>query len=236
MKKILIATAMMALAGVVSAAQPKVKADTAAAEEYNSDKRIVGKASFNADWFVGIDGGAQVYFGENDSQCKFGDRLAPALNIYVGKWFSPVVGARIGYSGIGQKGATYDAHALDSEVPGKGGLKKQKFNFFNLHADAMLDLANVVCGYKPEGHIWTPIPFVGLGWAYVYSEAPKANKITANAGLINAFRLCDALDLNVNVHAMLVNEAFDGETGHRSGEGNLSATIGLTYRFKPRTR
>ena len=232
---------MIALAGTAALAQqqPTVKTDTTVTVEYNSDKYRVETAPFKANWFIGVDGGAQIYFGEHDTQCKFGDRLAPALNIYVGKWFTPTVGARIGYSGIGQKGATQDGtHGLNEEVPGKGGhgywLKKQEFNFWNIHADVMFNLANAVCGYKPEGHFWNPTPLIGLGWAHVYSEEPKTNEISANVGLINAFRLCDALDLNVNLHAMMVNEAFDGETGHRWGEGNLSATFGLTYKFKPR--
>lgn len=231
---------MIALAGTAALAQqPTVKTDTTVTVEYNSDKYRVETAPFKANWFIGVDGGAQIYFGEHDTQCKFGDRLAPALNIYVGKWFTPTVGARLGYSGISQKGATQDGtHGLDAEVPGKGGhnywLKKQEFNFWNIHADVMFNLANAFCGYKPEGHLWNSTPFIGLGWAHVYSEEPKTNEISANVGLINAFRLCDALDLNVNVHAMMVNEAFDGETGHRWGEGNLSATVGLTYKFKPR--
>lgn len=33
---------------------------------------------------------------------------------------------------------------------------------------------------------------------------------------------------------MFVNDRFDGEGGGRFGEGNLSATIGLTYKFKQR--
>lgn len=240
MNKILITTTMMALAGMTALAQqPTVRTDTTVTVEYDSNKYRVETAPFKANWFLGVDGGTQIYFGEHDKQCKFGDRLAPALNIFVGKWFTPSVGARIAYSGIGQKGATQnDTHGLDAEVPGKGGsgywLKKQEFNFWNIHADAMFNLANAVCGYKPEGHIWNPTPFVGVGLAHVYSEEPKNTEISANVGLINAFRLCDALDLNVNVHAMMVNEAFDGEYGNRWGEGNLSATIGLTYKFKPR--
>ena len=242
MNKILITTTMIALAGVTAMAQqPTVKTDTTVTVEYNSGKYSVETAPFKANWFIGVDGGAQIYFGEHDTQCKFGDRLAPALNIYVGKWFTPTVGARLAYSGIGQKGATQKGnliHSTGKDVPGKGGasywLEEQEFNFWNIHADVMFNLANAFCGYKPEGHIWNPTPFLGLGWAHVYSEAPKTNEISANLGLNNAFRLCDALDLNVNVHAMMVNEAFDGETGHRWGEGNLSATIGLTYKFKPR--
>ena len=241
MNKILITTTMIALAGVTAMAQqqPTVKTDTTVTVEYNSDKYRVETAPFKANWFIGVDGGAQVYFGEHDKQCKLGDRLAPALNIYIGKWFTPTVGARLGYSGIGQKGATQDGtHGLNEEVPGKGGsgywLNKQEFSFWNIHADVMFNLANAFCGYKPEGHLWNPTPFIGLGWAHVYSEAPKNNEISANVGINNAFRLCKALDLNVNVHAMMVNEDFDGETGHRWGEGNLAATIGLTYKFKPR--
>ncbi len=241
MKKILITTTMIALAGTAALAQqPTVKTDTTVTVEYNSDKYRVETAPFKANWFIGVDGGAQIYFGEHDTQCKFGDRLAPALNVYVGKWFTPAVGARLVYSGISQKGATqnHDIHGTGEAVPGKGGwgywLEQQKFSFMNIHADVMFNLANAVCGYKPEGHFWNPTPLIGLGWAHVYSEEPKTNEISANVGLINAFRLCDALDLNVNLHAMMVNEAFDGETGHRGGEGNLSATLGLTYKFKPR--
>lgn len=86
--------------------QPTVKTDTTVTVEYSSDRYRVETAPFKANWFVGVDGGAQVYFGEHDKQCKFGDRLAPALNVYVGKWFTPAIGVRLGYSGIGQKGAT----------------------------------------------------------------------------------------------------------------------------------
>ena len=242
MKKQLIATALIALAGITAMAQqPTVKTDTTVTVEYSSDRYRVETAPFKANWFVGVDGGAQVYFGEHDKQCKFGDRLAPALNVYVGKWFTPAIGVRLGYSGIGQKGATQDwshTHSTGKEVPGKGGhgywLKRQEFSFWNIHADVMFNLANVICGYKPEGHFWNPSPFIGVGLAHVYSEEPKNSEISGNVGLNNAFRLCDALDLNVNIHGMMVNEALDGEFGHRWGEGNLSATVGLTYKFKPR--
>ena len=56
--------------------------------------------------FVGIAGGINLYFGEHDSQGKFGKRLAPALDIHVGKWFTPSIGARVGYTGLQAKGRT----------------------------------------------------------------------------------------------------------------------------------
>lgn len=239
MRRVLIATAVAALAGAALQAQPAVRTDTTVTVEYSSDKYRVETAPFKANWFVGVGGGAQVYFGEHDRQCGLGARLAPALNVYVGKWFTPTVGARLVYGGVGQRGATQDGtHGLGDEVPGKGGspywLHKQEFSFWNIHADAMFNLANALFGHRPSGHVWNPTPFVGLGWAHVYSGEPRSNEISANAGLVNAFRLGAALDLDVSVGAMMVNEAFDGETGGRWGEGNLSATIGLSYRLCPR--
>lgn len=50
--------------------------------------------------FVGVAGGVNLYFGENDSEGKFGKRLAPAMDIHVGKWFTPSIGARVGYAGL----------------------------------------------------------------------------------------------------------------------------------------
>ena len=51
--------------------------------------------------FIGVAGGVNIYHGENDSYGKFGRRLAPALDLNVGKWFTPSVGARIGYQSQG---------------------------------------------------------------------------------------------------------------------------------------
>lgn len=56
--------------------------------------------------FVGVAGGINLYFGEHDSQGKFGKRLAPALDIHVGKWFTSSIGARVGYTGLQAKGWT----------------------------------------------------------------------------------------------------------------------------------
>ena len=61
-----------------------------------------------------------------------------------------------------------------------------------------------------------------------------AERPLPNVGVFNSFRLSDALDLNLDVRGMFVNDRFDGEGGGRFGEGNLSATIGLTYKFKNR--
>lgn len=66
------------------------------------------------------------------------------------------------------------------------------------------------------------------------SEEPSATDISAHFGLLNSLRLSSALDLNLDLRGTMVNDEFDGEPGGRGGEGMFTATIGLTYKFKPR--
>lgn len=205
--------------------------------EYTGSKYRVETNNFWDNWFVSAAGGGQVYFGDHDRQASLGDRIAPALDIAVGKWFSPSIGVRLMYSGLSMKGATQsNIHSTGEEVPGKGGngywLTKQKFNYFNIHADALFNLSNIICGYN-DHRFYNLSVYGGLGLMHV-SDAPSKTDISAHFGLFNSFRLCPALDLNLDLRGTLVNDDFDGEVGGRSSEGVLTAAIGLTYKFKPR--
>lgn len=54
------------------------------------------------------------------------------------------------------------------------------------------------------------------------------------SGVLNTFRLSTGWDLNLDIRGTLVSDEFDGESGGRSGEGLLAATIGFSYKIKPR--
>lgn len=240
MKKLILS---MVLAAGISPLPAQTSADTEEVVEYSDNKYKVETNTFWHNWFISVGAGGQVYFGDHDRQCDFGDRLAPALDIAVGKWFTPGIGVRLMYSGLQQRGATkhpgdkYEdsAHGTGDPVQGGGAphwLEKQKFNMGNIHADVLFNFSNLFCGYNPK-RVWNCSPYAGLGWARVY-DSPSAKEVSANVGVFNSFRLSDALDLNLDVRGMFVNDRFDGEGGGRFGEGNLSATIGLTYKFKNR--
>ena len=212
--------------------------------EYSEDKFKVETNRFWSNWFITVGGGAQIYFGDHDKQSKFGDRLAPALDVMVGKWFTPGIGLRIGYSGLKVKGATKHPNDPNYESshgtgePVDGGqpphyLEKQKFDMANFHADVLFNFSNLFFGYNPE-RVWNSSPYVGLGWARVW-KSPSAKEVSANIGWLNSFRLSDAFDVNLDVRGMFVNDRFDSEGGGRFGEGNLSATVGFTYKFKQRS-
>ena len=237
-KKAILAACLL-LAACPSFAQQEGGKDAETTErvEYSADKYKVETNRFGGNWFISVGAGGQVYFGDHDRQAKFGDRLSPALDIAVGKWFTPVIGVRAMYSGLSVKGATQNgAHTTGEAVPGKGGygywLQKQKFNYFNLHADALFNLCNLFGGYK-ENRIYNLSAYAGLGLMRV-SDEPSQTDISAHFGLLNSFRLCSALDLNLDLRGTVVDDDFDGELGGRGGEGLFTATIGLTYKFKPR--
>ena len=181
--------------------------------------------------FVGIAGGINLYFGEHDSQGKFGKRLAPALDIHVGKWFPPSIGARVGYTGLQAKGRTTAGTMYAKKQD--GDWFEEKFGVSYLHADALWNFSNAVGGYK-EKRTWNFVPFAGVGWARSYGNDTHDNEIGFDVGLLNVVRLCKALDLTLEARCLLVNQRFDGVSGGRIGEGMLSVTAGLAYKFNRR--
>ena len=238
-KKTMLAALALAASGTALAqeAQTVQNGDFTETVEYSTDKFKVETNRFWSNWFVSAGGGVNLYFGDHDKQVKFGKRLAPAVDVAIGKWFTPGIGVRFAYSGLSVKGATQTGiHSTGEEVPGKGGygywLTKQKFNYFNFHLDAMFNVSNLLFGYNPN-RVYSLSPYVGLG-VMKTNDTPKATEIAGHFGLLNSFRLCDALDLNLDIRGTLVSDAFDGEASGRGGEGMLSATVGLTYKFKKR--
>lgn len=240
---VLCATALTGVAAQTPADTTQVVYDITEEVMYDNDKYKVETNHFWDNWFVSGGFGGQVLFGNHDKQVKFLDRVAPALDIAVGKWFTPGIGVRLMYSGLSVKGATqkeghgeFPTHSTGVDVPGKGGdgywLMKQKFNFYNLHLDALFNMSNILCGYN-EKRVYNCTPYIGLGWARVW-ESPQSMEVSANVGILNSFRLNDALNLNLDIRGAYVSDRFDGELGGRWGEGVWSATVGLTYRFKQR--
>ena len=178
---------------------------------------------FGANWFISGGVGAQMYFGDNDGKADFGKRLAPALDIAVGKWFTPGIGLRVAYNGLQAKGATpYANGPLVDGGQYSNGYYKEKWNVVNLHGDVLLNLTNMFCGYK-EDRLYSFIPYVGAGFVHT-GKGPGYDELGINAGLINRFRLSSALDLNVELRGLLMKGAF----GNSGPEGLAGLTVGVT--------
>lgn len=185
--------------------------------------------------FIGAAGGVNIYHGENDSYGALGRRLAPALDVNVGKWFTPSVGARIGYSGINAKGWTVGQTLYAKELfDKKADIYNEKFGVSYLHTDFLWNFSNAVSGYK-ETRTWNFVPFFGAGWARSYGNRAYDNEFAMSIGLLNNIRLCDLADLTLEARHMFVNQRFDGVSGDSKSEGMTSVTIGLTFKLNRRT-
>ena len=246
MKKYLL-TAALAVMGMAAFADD-ITTTGAAPEDftdevyYNDSKGYsVQTNSFWKNWFLSIGGGAQTYFGDHNRQLLWKNRISPAFDVAVGKWFTPGIGVRGMFSGLTLKGATQGAYStgeLIEEKPYAGYyLSYQEFNYMNLHVDVMLNMTNLCCGFKEE-RVYNIIPYFGLGWATVLEDADRlqtglapGREVSANIGLINQFRLNRLLDLNIDIRGGYVQDRFDGEDGGRYGEGLLSATANLVWKI-----
>lgn len=239
MKKTLMAALALFAAGSVWA-QTEQNKDITETVEYSTDKYKVETNSFWSNWFISAGLGGQVYLGDHDKQRKFGERISPALDIAVGKWFTPGIGVRLMYSGLNFKGATQagpdQIYSNGQPIEGKPWdgywLTEQKVKYINFHADVLFNLSNILCGYN-EKRVYNCSPYFGLGIARVTSK-PKNTEITGHLGIMNSFRLSSAWDLNLDLRASLTNDQFDGEIGGKGGEGMFGITAGVTYKIKPR--
>lgn len=129
---------------------------------------------------------------------------------------------------------------------GHYALYETKQRFINVHGDVLLNLSNMLLGYD-HYRTYSFIPFASFGFGFSLNRAVngfKSHLPNLGLGLLNRFRLSNALDLNVEFRATYTSDYFDQEyvptntstSGSvaslgRWGEGMFSASIGLSYKF-----
>lgn len=202
---------------------------------------------FKGDFFVGVGAGPSVYFGEQERAMKFHHRLAPAMDVYIGKWIIPCLGVRVAYSGGRAFGVTnadnafvYSTGKVYEHYPKSGNkaLFKQRFNYFGIRGDLMLNFTTLFLGHDPD-RLYDFSFYGGLGMAKVYDEL-EASRFGLSFGVFNQFRLTKSLDAVLDIHCTAVPEDFEHETGSRPGvdpnglyshDGIMTAAIGICYNF-----
>lgn len=200
---------------------------------------------FKGDFFVGVGAGPSVYFGEQDRSMKSLHRLAPAMDVYIGKWIIPCLGIRVAYSGGRAYGVTnadngfvYSTGEIYS-MPGTEKYKyKQRFNYLGIRGDLLFNVTNLVLGHNTD-RLYDFTFYGGLGIHKVYDEL-EASRFGLSFGIINTFRITKALDAVLDIHCTGVPEDFEHEVGSRPGvdpyglyshDGIMTAAIGICYNF-----
>ena len=225
MKKIIMLLAIAAL-GAKTMAQETNSAEV--------NKHEVLTTKFGDNWFVSAGIGAEMLFGNNDAHVGIGDRISPTFNVGLGKWITPDVGVRLQYSGYEAKGSRKRFGSFAKGQPDAAGYYDQKFHYMNLHGDVMFNLSSMIGGYNAN-RVYEVIPYLGAGFSHSYSGVKKRDGFSVNAGIINKFRVSPAFDVNLELGGMMAQNKFDAEIGGKCDfDGVVSATVGVTYRFKNR--
>ena len=205
---------------------------------------------FKDNWFITGEGGVGIYFSHGDKSRKLSDRFAPGAGLYVGKWFSPILGLRVGVQFLQCKGLSeVKTGTTMTDQNTYDGKYKQKFAEVGPVFDAMVNLTNWWCGYKP-GRKYNAIFYIGAGGFFTYSrdytpESYKTGKhkwhytddrvMTFRAGIINSFQVSKQVALSLDIRWNGIDnhqdepEAFWNRTSH-----DLQAYLGVTYKFKKR--
>ena len=215
MKKFMMALAFAGIA-MVSFAQEAVTSEVVVP----TLKKSVITNGFWSNWFISANGGYQLFNGVKTNGESMFDHGTAAVSAYFGKWHTPGFGWRVAYNG-------YEFKAFEDA---------DKNSFYNVHADAMFNLSNLFFGYN-EKRVWNFIPYMGLGYAANLdvdgaNGNGKLGSLTANAGILNTFRIAKHWAINLELSATAAKGGFSGVAPERNGYDLIfAATAGVTYKF-----
>ena len=109
-------------------------------------KNVSEAANWGRNWFIEIKGGASAFLGSPIGCGDVFDRITPALQVGVGKWFTPTIGGRVGFQGLTFKNAEF---------------KSMKYQLY--HADLMYNLTSGLRQNEYGLSLWDIVPYVGVG-------------------------------------------------------------------------
>ncbi len=178
-------------------------------------------------WEISLSGGVNTAIASGNNIGARKDRIGGLeVAFSLTKWFHPVVGVR---------GQLQGGYFKNVEPWGA----KEKWPYVFAHVDAMVNFSNWVGGYR-EDRVYYAVPFVGGGW--ICSNFARQGKNNAETdqefafdfGLLNKFRVCRQLDIDLELKGFLTKADLSSTEMHGRFMTALSASIGLTYRFGQR--
>ncbi|MCL1938913.1 MAG: OmpA family protein [Candidatus Azobacteroides sp.] len=194
-------------------------------------QQMYDHSHINDNWFIHIGGGGQALVGNND-KTEWSKKITVMPEVAVGKWFSPFWGVRI-------KGQGGSLHGFEEQKT-----FEQRDTHYNIHIDAMWNLANQIGGYSPS-KIFNFAPYVGLGFAHRFQLANDAkipqqegvqsnyrdasNALSVNGGVQLGVRLSKRISLDFDLGASVIPDYFDRIVLHGDNEAILFASGGVTF-------
>ncbi|MDY4852762.1 MAG: OmpA family protein [Prevotella sp.] len=184
-------------------------------------KNVSEAANWGRNWFIEVKGGASAFLGSPIGCGDVFDRVTPALQVGLGKWFTPAIGGRIGFQGFSFKNADF---------------KSMKYQF--VHADFMYNVTSGIRRNENGIPLWDVIPYLGVGmirnadWTSACTCGGGSNgthPFTFSYGIEARYRLNDRLHLIAEVSGMTTAKNFDGlGASSKFGDNMLTVSAGLS--------
>ncbi len=183
--------------------------------------------------FVSIQGGGQTTFTNYDNS----KLITPTLSVSVGRWFTPVVGARLHVNGLWNQGGI--KKMIDEETAFD---KKYDYKYVTTDLDLMLNMMTLFGkkDYYPVNLYL--IGGVGLNTAWDNGEAYSMKNLmplawnetrlshNARVGAQLDWNLCKHLSLNLEVAANSLSDRYNSKTCEKD-DWQLTAQLGLAVKF-----
>ena len=216
MKKLLLSIAIVA-----------ISAGSVFAQENSAEKlrwKGIMNNSFWSNWEIGVAGGVNTTAWDGlAGGTETGDRGWQA-ELNVTKWYNPIVGTRFVATGGELNKANKTANS----------------NWMMFTSEGLINLSNLIGGYR-EDRVYYAKLMGGFGVGaldFNLDDVDNFNtSFVATAGLINTFRVCKQLDINLELKsALLPGRDMPYYIAPKAGRcGNIySATLGVNYRFNKR--
>ena len=183
--------------------------------------------------FVTVQGGGQVTFTDFNNW----ELITPTASISGGLFFTPVIGARLHFNGIWNKGGIW----------ADGNAYKYKYRYLTTDLDLMINVVNLITKkeYNPVNAYL--IGGVGLNYAWNNDDAWALKQFMPRAYeknlLSHNFRIGAMLDVNVarnwSVNLEVAGNSLRDRFNSKISNGDdwqLTAQIGVTYKFGKRAK
>ena len=215
--------------GVLAIASLLFSANAFAQENNNRDEN--GKVvrgpyetnrAFDNTW-IGIGAGINSTIPNIKTPKNWGN-IGLGVDLNFGKWWTPVIGMRLGYHGLWNS-SKVNVQATNNVAP------NNKFGFHYFHADILWNVSHSFAGYN-ELRFWNFAPYMSMGVLNVTSNLNPFGKgnveYAAGPGLLNFLRLGKRVNLTIDLKLLIAKG-----NAYCPGQGYFfffpSATAGLAF-------
>lgn len=203
----------------------------------NAQEYAVKQNKFKDNWFLEAKVGASMSLASDwnfDSALK--DVTSPYVGLSFGKYFSPLIGARIEVGGWQLKNK-FNMQGLTADP--------LKSNFIQTNFDLMFNLMNAFGKVKVD-RTFDLYGIMGVGYMrhlgfvngvedYGYASddmSGSKNYVNTKLALQGQFHVSKAVDINLEVSANFITNSFIASS--RKFTGYVNAMAGVAYKFKKR--